>query len=51
LQRRDVITAVGDTTVDDTGAFVSALEKISGDEGAVLLVERGGKKTYAILKP
>jgi len=51
LQRRDVITAVGGTAVENTEAFVSALEKISGDEGAVLLVERKGKKTYAILKP
>ncbi|MEX1009929.1 MAG: trypsin-like peptidase domain-containing protein [Chthoniobacterales bacterium] len=51
LQRRDVITAVGDQTVKDAEAFGAALQKISGEEGAVLLVERKGKKTYAILSP
>ncbi len=51
LQRRDVITGVGDQTVQDTGTFAAALEKIAGEEGAVLLVERRGKKTYAILRP
>jgi len=51
LQRRDVITAVAEQQVADADSFAAALEKISGDEGAVLLVERKGKKTYAILKP
>ena len=51
LQRRDVVTAVGDETVKDEEAFGAALQKISGEEGAVLLVERKGKKTYAILRP
>lgn len=51
LERRDVITAVGDETVADAEGFAAALRKISGEGGAVLLVERKGKKTYAIVRP
>jgi S1-C subfamily serine protease len=51
LQRQDVITAVGQETVRDTASFATSLQKLNGDEAAVLLVERRGKKTYAILKP
>jgi serine protease Do len=50
LQRRDVITAVGETVVSDAGEFRQALEQADRDEGVLLLVERGGKKTYAVLK-
>lgn len=50
LQRQDVITAVGDETVKDAEAFADSLGRIDGEEGAVLLVERKGKKTYAMLK-
>jgi serine protease Do len=49
LQRRDVITAAGDEAVKDKESLAAALES-SGGDGAVLLVERKGKKTYAILK-
>jgi len=49
LQRRDVITAAGDEAVKDKDSLAAALES-SGEDGAVLLVERKGKKTYAILK-
>jgi S1-C subfamily serine protease len=49
LQRRDVITAAGDEAVKDKESLAAALES-SGKDGAVLLVERKGKKTYAILK-
>ena len=50
LQRRDVITAVGETVVADAAGFREALEQADRDEGVLLLVERGGKKTYAVLK-
>lgn len=50
LQRRDVITAVGEVVVSDAGEFRQALEQADRDEGVLLLVERGGKKTYAVLK-
>ncbi len=50
LQRRDVITAVGPEAVRDTASFDAAMQKLGAGEAAVLLVERGGKKTYAILK-
>jgi Do/DeqQ family serine protease len=51
LQRQDVITAVGQEPVRDAASFAAALQKLTKDEAAVLLVERRGKKTYAILKP
>jgi hypothetical protein len=44
-----VITAAGDEAVKDKDSLAAALES-SGEDGAVLLVERKGKKTYAILK-
>jgi serine protease Do len=50
LQRRDVITAVGENVVADAEGFREALEQTDADEGVLLLVERGGKKTYAVLK-
>ena len=50
LERRDVITAAGDQTVKNKDELAAALEKMVGDEGAVLLVERKGKQTYAILR-
>ena len=49
LQRRDVITAAGDETIKDSKSLAAALQK-AGEDGTVLLVERKGKKTYAILK-
>ncbi|MBE2179428.1 MAG: trypsin-like peptidase domain-containing protein [Chthoniobacterales bacterium] len=51
LEPRDVITAVGPNTVRDTESFLTALANIDDASAAVLLVERAGKKTYAILKP
>lgn len=50
LQRRDVITAVGPEAVKDEKSFGDAMGRLSPGEAAVLMVERGGKKTYAILK-
>ena len=49
LQRRDVITAVGSTAVRDKASFEEALNALPDGESAVLLVERAGKKTYAIV--
>ena len=50
LQRRDVVTAIGSYPVEDKESFLAALASLEADEAAVLLVERQGKKTYAILK-
>ncbi len=50
IQRRDVITAVGPQSVRDSASFLAALENLGEGEAAVLLVERSGNKTYAILK-
>jgi len=46
----DLITGVGADAVDDEASFVRAMEKFRPDEAAVLMIERDGKKTYAILK-
>lgn len=52
LRRRDVITSVGDQAVSDAEGFRAALaDGMDGDVGVQLSVERGGSKTYAILKP
>ena len=52
LRRRDVITSVGDQMVPDAEGFRAALAGgMDGDVGVQLSVERGGSKTYAILKP
>ncbi len=50
LERRDVITAAADETVKNKTELASVLAKMPSDEGAVLLIERKGKQTYAILK-
>lgn len=50
LQRRDVITAIGPEAVRDAKSFADALGRVGAGEAAVLMIERGGKKTYAILK-
>lgn len=49
LQRRDVITTAGDEAIKDRRALASVLQR-AGYDGTVLLVERKGKQTYAILK-
>lgn len=51
LQLKDVITGVGPTPVRDTASFEEAMADLGDAAAAVLLIERGGKKTYAILKP
>ncbi len=50
LERRDVITAVGENAVGNGEGLALALGKLAEGDGAVLLVERQGKETYAILK-
>jgi S1-C subfamily serine protease len=50
LERRDVITAVGEDAVWNGDGLAVALAKLAEGDGAVLLVERQGKETYAILK-
>ena len=50
LRRRDVITAVGPEAVRDAESFQAILDKFDEGDEAVLMVEREGKKTYAILK-
>jgi serine protease Do len=51
LELRDVITGVGPNSVRDTATFEEAMANLGDAAAAVLLVEREGKKTYAILKP
>ena len=46
----DTITGVGPDAVDDEESFLKSMAKIGRDEAAVLMIERDGKKTYAILK-
>jgi serine protease Do len=50
LQPGDIITGVGPNPVQDAESFRAALSKVGPDDAAVLMVERAGKKTYAILK-
>ncbi len=50
LQRRDVITAAGDEAVGNSEGLADVLGNLAEGNGAVLLVERQGKETYAILK-
>jgi serine protease Do len=46
----DLITGTGADSVTDEASFLKAMEKIGRDEAAVLMIERDGKKSYAILK-
>ena len=50
LKRRDVITAAGEDAVGNSEGLAEVLCKLAEGDGAVLLVERQGKETYAILK-
>ena len=50
LKRRDVITAAGEDAVGNSEGLAEVLGKLAEGDGAVLLVERQGKETYAILK-
>ena len=46
----DMITGIGADSVTDEDSFLKAMEKIGSNEAAVLMIEREGKKSYAILK-
>lgn len=46
----DVVTGIGADSVTDEATFLEAMKKIGRDEAAVLMIEREGKKSYAILK-
>jgi S1-C subfamily serine protease len=46
----DLITGTGADSVTDEASFLKAMKKIGRDEAAVLMIERDGKKSYAILK-
>jgi len=50
LQRRDVITAAGEFTIGDAAAFDEVVESLDPGDSVVLLIERGGRKTYAVLQ-
>jgi len=50
IKAGDLITGIGADAVSDEATFVEAMEKIGRDEAAVLMIERDGKKSYAILK-
>jgi S1-C subfamily serine protease len=50
IEPGDIVTAVGSDAVSEPEAFTAALSKVQPDEAAVLMIERKGKKTYAILK-
>lgn len=51
LRRRDVITGVGSMVVGNVDEFREALAGIPEGGAAVLLIDRDGQKTYAMLKP
>lgn len=46
----DIVTAVGSDAVSDVDSFARAMSKLPAGEPAMLMIERGGRKTYAILK-
>ncbi|MGA0094126.1 MAG: trypsin-like peptidase domain-containing protein [Chthoniobacterales bacterium] len=50
IEPGDIITGVGPEAVADEESFLAAMAKVAREEAAVLMIERGGKKTYAILK-
>ena len=50
IEPGDIVTAVGADAVSDPAAFADVMAKVQPDEAAVLMIERKGKKTYAILK-
>jgi hypothetical protein len=41
---------VGDQTVGDAASFDAAIEDLAEGQSVVLLLERGGRQTYAIFQ-
>lgn len=50
IEPGDIITGIGADAVTDEASFLKAMDKIGRNEAAVLMIERDGKKSYAILK-
>lgn len=50
MEPGDIVTAVGADAVSDADSFAGAMSRLPAGEPAVLMIERGGRKTYAILK-
>lgn len=51
LEPGDIITEAGGMRIHSTKDFDSAMEEIDTQGGILLLLERAGQKTFAILKP
>jgi Do/DeqQ family serine protease len=51
VERGDIITEAGGRPIHSKKDFETILEGMNNDRGILLLLERGGQKTFAILKP
>jgi S1-C subfamily serine protease len=51
VERGDIITEAGGRPIHSKKDFETILEAMDNDRGILLLLERGGQKTFAILKP
>lgn len=51
LRRRDVITELGGKPVRSSAEFYAALSTVDTERGAMVLLDREGQRTFAILKP
>jgi S1-C subfamily serine protease len=51
LQRGDIITEAGGKPVLGKKDFEAIIEGMDNERGILLLLERSGQKTFAILKP
>lgn len=50
IEREDVITEVDGKAVNDVKSFREALQKADPQRGVLLYLDRGGSKTFAVLK-
>ena len=50
LERGDIITEAGGIPINSKKDFDSIMEKMDNERGILLLLERDGQKTFAILK-
>jgi S1-C subfamily serine protease len=51
LERGDIITEAGGRPINSKKDFETILAGMNNDRGILLLLERSGQKTFAILKP
>lgn len=51
IERGDVITEAGGRPLNNKEELVKMLQDLDSDRGILLLLERGGHRTFAILKP